>query len=349
MNDNKNKYLTLTKNHTEKEIAEKLNLSERTIRRYAQQTGVKPKTNKFKNRTTNDWFNLFNKTFNPKLTVKNVNIDTNGKTTGLVTCNQCDTEWIARLPDKIKNKTGCISCDSGNYGNKYSEKEVLLSLNDQYKDQWQLIHYGRYSQKESIIRCTLCGFEHKVNLSDVINTTSKRCTNCQTGSFGEYVIRHVLRYNNIPYETEVPVHVNHKNYRLDFLIDNHIALEYSGLQHFKEGLYFNQDITDGVAIKAEWSKQKGYDFHEIIAKKTMNEIINDLSMVLKRPLIKPTPEFFAKSDENMVEVLNYMRHHSARKTSKDLKVPMSKIKKYIQINGYSSISAWQAENKNDIE
>lgn len=337
----------LAPDHTEKEIAEKMSLNERTIRRYAQKTGVKPKTNKFRNRTINEWIDLFNETFKQTLTIENVSIDKHGKTHGFITCSQCKTSWWARVSDKIKNETGCISCDEGNHNNKYTHEEVLLLLNEQHQNQWNMLKYGNYSKKESIIQCTLCDFKQTVNLSNMINTTSRRCTNCQTGSFGEYVIRHVLRYNDIPYESEVPVNIKNRKYRMDFLIDKRIALEYSGLQHFQEGLYFNQEINEGVREKAQWSKQQGYEFHEIIAKRTMNEIIHELSKIIKQPLEKPTPQFFAESDESMKTILDYMRNHSARQTAKDLNIPMTKIKKYIQLDGYSSISEWQAENKND--
>jgi len=341
------KYLSLVKNHTENEIAELLNIKNRTVRKYAQQTNVKPKPNKYENKPLSDWFNLFNKTFSNELSVSNIVRDKNGKVFGDVTCNHCKKQWSARLHDKIKNKTMCNYCDKGNYGNKYTHEEVLSLLNNQYKDHWQWIKYGKYSKKDSIIKCTLCGFKQKVNLSDMINTTSKRCTNCQTGSFGEYVIKHVLRYNNIPYVSEVNVVVNNKTYRLDFLIQEKIAVEYSGLQHFEKGRYYNEDINNGVKVKAKWAVRNKYEFHEIVAKKTMDEIINALADVIQQPLQKPTPEFFTKSNNAIDDVLAYMKTHSARQTSKDLDIPISRIKKYIQIAGYSSISAWQAENKID--
>lgn len=43
MTENKQKYLELTSEHTERELAQILNVNTRTIRRYAQEFGIKPK------------------------------------------------------------------------------------------------------------------------------------------------------------------------------------------------------------------------------------------------------------------------------------------------------------------
>lgn len=75
------KYLALSKTHTEIEIAKILKINPRTVRDYAQQTGIKPKTNAFKNRTLSEWSDLFNKTFNDKLSITNIYRD-NGKVFG---------------------------------------------------------------------------------------------------------------------------------------------------------------------------------------------------------------------------------------------------------------------------
>lgn len=202
--------------------------------------------------------------------------------------------------------------------------------------------------KNSTIRCRLCGHEQAVNLNDFINTTTRRCTNCQTGSFGEYVIATTLLYNGISFDRELRVDIDDKHYRLDFLIQHRLALEYSGMQHFKQGLYYNEAINDGVQKKREWAKSNGYAFIELIATYDIDNIIDDLSKALDLHLQKPTLDFFKQHNPDAATVLDYMRTHSMRQTMKDLSVPSSKIKTYVRLSGYTSVSAWQAENKTDI-
>lgn len=344
-NPNHERYLELAPHHTEPEIAELMQLNQRTIRRYASITDVKPLVDQFRKRSLDDWVGAFDNQFKGALTVKNPRRNNAGKVIGDITCTTCNTQWTAQIGAKINVNAGCIRCDKGNHGNIYSHQEVEDLLNEQYRKQWKLLTYGRYSKKESVIECSICNHQRTVNLADVINTTSKRCTNCQTGSFGEYVIRNTLLFNEIPFESELIIPVNGKKYRLDFLIDNRVALEYSGLQHFEEGLYYNPLINEGVVHKKKWATDNGYEFHEIRAVKTFGKIRRELVKVLKQPLQTPSPEFFAESDEAMINVLDYMRDNSARKTTRDLNIPMTKIKRYVQLAGYTSISAWQAENQ----
>lgn len=217
-------------------------------------------------------------------------------------------------------------------------------LNRSYENQWKLIHYGHYSKKDSVIQCQLCGRKQIVKLDDFINTTTKRCTFCQTGSFGEYVISNTLLYNGISFTREAEVCVKGHKYRIDFIVNN-IALEYSGKQHFEKGRYYNEAINSGVDIKRQWAKDNGYEFVEMHEHRYMSDIITHLSEVLATELQTPTPEFFARNYPDMKTVLSYMRTHSARATQAHLNVPMTKIKKYVYLAGYPSISAWQVDNK----
>ena len=338
-------YRNLAPDHTENELAAILGVGRRTIRRYAQRTRVRPKVDVYRRRTLPEWVALFNESYRGRMTVCGPTRDAAGHVIGNITCNRCSSQWVAKLAAKVKRQTGCIRCDKGNRGNAYGVQEVTELLNEHHAGQWEVVSYGRYSHRESVIRCTLCGIFRDVNLADMINTTSRRCTNCQTGSFGEHVIRHTLRFNKIPFRSEVPIRIRSRRLRLDFLIEDRLALEYSGLQHFEAGAYFNEDINRGVRSKELWAIEQGYSFHEMVAKKTMIAIIADLTLVLERRLETPTAEFFAASDEVMTQVLTYMETHSARQTERDLQVSRTRIQRYIRLAGFESISAWQAENR----
>lgn len=345
MTHNHDSYLALTPRHTEKEIAALLGVGTRTVRRYAQHTGVRPKIDKYRKKSNEEWVEEFNLTYRDSLSIGNVSRDVSGRPVALITCRDCGTNWSARLSDKLANQTGCTKCHQGNFGNRYTAEQVVDLLNQQHADQWGLVTYGEYSQKSSTIKCSLCDNQQLVNLSDMINTTSRRCTNCQTGSFGEYVIRNTLRFNQIPFESEVRIDAGRRRYRLDFLIDDAVALEYSGMQHFEQGRYFNEAVNHGVLSKQRWALDNDYQFHEIVARRSLSAIIEALATVLGRSLETPTPEFFATSDEAMLTVLAHLETHSARQTTKDLRVPISKIHKFVQLAGYESVSAWQAEHQ----
>lgn len=117
------------------------------------------------------------------------------------------------------------------------------------------------------------------------------------------------------------------------------------MQHFEKGLYYSTAVNAGVIVKQQWALSHGYEFYELTAKRTMTDIVESLAVALNQQLDTPTPEFFASSRESLKVVLNYMYTHSARATSRDLEVSISAIKHYVQLAGYESISAWQAENK----
>lgn len=349
LTEQKLRYMQIASNYTERELADILHVNPRTIRRYANETGIRPKPTKYTNRSLDNWRKQFNTIYQGQLELKeDLYRDEHGHIHGTCKCIRCHTEWSANIGEKIRTKTGCIVCDKGNHGNKYDKATVEIMMNQVHNGQWKLISYGHYSKKDSIIRCRHCGYEQTIKLDDFINTTTMRCVRCQTGSFGEYVIATALLYNNIPFEREKIIQLNNHKYRLDFLIDNCIGLEYSGDQHFEPGLYYNPAINHGVTEKQSWCKSNGYEFVEIRASYKISEIIKMLSDILQRPLDTPTSEFFKQNNPDMQTVLSYMKTHSARQTMKDLNIPVTKIRKYVILDGYQSISDWQSANKIDI-
>lgn len=345
MTQNESKYLALAENHTERELSELLSVNPREIRRYAKSTGVKPKPTCYQNHTLEWYKSEFDKQYAGKLELTSeITRGPGGHPKAMCRCLSCGTQWRTDIAAKLRTKNGCVKCDKGNHGNRYNEKTVTDMLNRSYENQWKLIQYGHYSKKDSVIQCQLCGRKQIVKLDDFINTTTKRCTFCQTGSFGEYVISNTLLYNGISFTREAEVCIEGHKYRIDFIINN-IALEYSGRQHFEKGRYYNEAINSGVDIKRQWAKANGYEFVEMHEHRYMSDIIKHLSEVLDTELQTPTPEFFARNYPDMKTVLSYMRTHSARATHTRLNVPITKIKKYVYLAGYPSISAWQADNK----
>ena len=348
MTPTKTLYVQIAENYTSNELAKLLGVSETSIKRYAKETGVQFKPKIHRHRSTEEWRKRFEDEYAGKieLTKGPIRDKQKGKWQASYKCLQCGHEWSGDLASKISAHTGCPKCNEGRHGNAYTQDEVLSMLNADFKGQWEIMEYGRYSKPESTIRCTLCGrVQEKVNLANFIRTTSRRCTQCQTGSFGEYVIANTLQYNEIPFERERKIRINNHIYRLDFLINNQIALEYSGNQHFDETtLYYREYIIENMRYKKEWAEKHGYQFVEMRYERLMTSIVQKLSEIIEMPLKTPTPEFFKKNNPTMAQTLEYMLTHSMRQTMTDLNIPSSKIKNYVRLDGYPSVLAWQLAN-----
>lgn len=342
----KQKYLELAGNHTCAEIAEILGVTRSSIRRYARELGVKPKPDKFTNLPERQWVERFDEAFAGRLELTTEPVKSkNGHLKAGCRCLRCRKEWTVCIQEKIRTMTGCNYCDKGNHGNRYSQAEAEAMLNRHYTGQWRIVRYGHYSEKDSIIKCTLCGTEQTVKLADMIATTTCRCTVCQTGSFGEYVIATTLTVNGVPFEREKRIDIGGNRYRLDFMIDGRVALEYSGAQHFEPGFYHKDSVNEGVEKKRGWCLENRYEFYELRAVYDIPEIVRMLSDVLHKDLRIPSPEDFRRTNPDMATVLGYMKSHSARQANKDLHVSIAKIRKYVKLDGYPSIAAWQAANK----
>lgn len=343
MNLNHEKYIKLAKTHTKEEIAQVMNLKIDTIRKYQRETGVKYIPTHYDNKSLSEWKNQFNSHFKNQLEVENLIRTRTGHVIGDITCLKCGYAWSGNIMHKLKMNSICPQCTKGNRGNKYSFEQVQKMLNAEHSEHWELVSYNDYSQKNNCIKCLLCGVEHIVNLSDFLNSTSKRCTHCESGSYGEFVIAACLSYNNIEYKREQIVVINGHKYRFDFILNNRV-IEYNGEQHFKPGLYYSENINIGMQRKEQWCKAHKYQFIEIPYSRTLNDIFQSLSEKLNCALKLPTPDYIAKFTPELKDVLEYMKSHSARQTCKDLNITRYKLQNYIYLAGYSSISQWQKEN-----
>lgn len=338
-------YKKIAPNYTNHELAAILDVSERTIRKYALKTQIKFKTNKFRKTSPNKQIQQFNEHYKNKLYAKFLYKNKDGLVIGQIRCLKCNTIWNAAILPKLRYNTGCIKCDKGNFGNKYSKQEVENKLNQLHKNQWKLIKYGDYSKKNNIIECQFCKKQVTVNLSDMINTTYMRCNYCQTGSFGEYIIKNILNYNNIPFEEQFIVPIQNKKLRIDFFIYPNIAIEYQGKQHNNKGAYYNEQINKNMKIKKNYCVKNNIQFYEIWDEFNAQNILENLKKILQIPLKFPDNEYMTNRNPNMKTVLQYMRTHSARQTERHFKIPKTKIQKYVKLTGYESISDWQSENK----
>lgn len=346
-------YKTLAPHHTLKELMSIIGVSKGQILNYKRKTGVNYKPNPtFTRRNVNQWASRFNEMYDSEMVATNPLKVNNDKGYQIILCDvlclRCNNIYRVNIIPKVSKRTKCMYCDKGRHGNHYTHDEVEIKLNEFHKNHWSLIEYNDYSKKNSTIKCNLCDNTQIVNLSNFINTTTRRCTICETGSFGEYIIKTTLLFNNIHFQQEFVIMKNDVRTRLDFLITHPetkalIGIEYSGKQHFEEGCYFNKNINDNVEYKAQWLHDNGYDFHEIAATYNIEELISVLSEKLNYKLKRPTPEFISRIP-NLKSTLDYMLTHSARQTMRDLGISRDKIGLFVKIAGYDSVSHFQKSN-----
>lgn len=76
----------------------------------------------------------------------------------------------------------------------------------------------------------------------------------------------------------------------------------------------------------------------------MNNIIQSLSEILNIELTTPPSDYLKHYSPDMTTTLSYLSKHSARQTMKDLNIPVTKLRRYVSLQGYHSISDWQNEN-----
>lgn len=96
--------------------------------------------------------------------------------------------------------------------------------------------------------------------------------------------------------------------------------------------------------KRQWCKAHNITYLEQRYSKTMQSIILDLSKILQLSLKTPSSTYLQHYSNEMNEILAYLSTHSARQTMKDLNVPVTKLRHYVSLQGYLSISDWQREN-----
>ena len=223
-----------------------------------------------------------------------------GKVYGNVQCKKCGYTWTCQINNKIKNKTICPNCTSGNFGNKYTFDEVNKMINKRYKNHWTLIEYNHYSRKDSIIECNNCKSKFTVKLSEFINKHSQRCAKCERYSTGEYIIANILLFNNIHFIPQYPILINNQKLRVDFFINEQLFLEYNGEQHYIQddyGFYtkeYLKKINENMSKKKLYAKNIDIPFYEMKYSRNQTKILLTLSKILDKKLKMPTPDFFMK-------------------------------------------------------
>ena len=334
-------YIELCKTKTESEIANIMQVNRRTVRRYKEKTGIKPKPSKLTNKTPEEWIQHFNNTYDT-LIAKRVYSEKN-RVKGEIVCTKCGTQWSTRISDKMSNKTKCITCDKGNHGDLYSFENVQKRLDTIETGRWKLIKYGNYSKRNSIIQCTKCNRQTQVMLSEWF-IRPHSCRNCEIGSYGEYMVATILKTNNIPYKREFVVEFTDRIGRIDFVTDT-LAIEYNGEQHYDtSSIFYSERINETYNMKRQWALQNGYQFIELNGKDA-TEIYKQIVDQSGLKLTEPTADDFAQHNNNIVEVLHYLETHTKAETAKHFNISENRIYKFVQLIGYENVREWRKTHK----
>jgi hypothetical protein len=160
------------------------------------------------------------------------------------------------------------------------EKDILERYNFFLKSEF-------LNSKDKLnLECVDCHTENKYSYNELRNL-NKRCINCFNDkcSLGERKIRDFLFENGIPFDIEKTFEglVYKSNLRFDFFLpEQNIAIEFDGVQHFKENNFFRstlEEIKCRDNIKNKWCDKNNIDLLRISYKD-----INKIDSIIKNKL-----------------------------------------------------------------
>lgn len=234
------------------------------------------------------------------------------KSKAIIKHNVCNKTFSKTIIDFTSNKQYCPYCASTGRKNDFllvsenfkKHNFILLETENTYKG----------THGKSHVKCCICGLTQYKSYNSVVNL-SVRC-DCQVESKGESLIKEFLMYNKIQFEKEktFDLLIDSGNLRYDFFIPSkNLIIEYDGIQHFKEILFFESSleyIQSHDDLKNKYAENNGYNIIRISYKENTYE---KLEKILKTILIdgKPYDEKLSrtvwiggKSDYNSYKLFN---------------------------------------------
>lgn len=159
-----------------------------------------------------------------------------------IKCKECGHRRVTTLNNIIKNlECGCKT----NVYRKRTPEEFIKEVN-KYALEGSFELIGEYkNQTTKVLIKHSCGFIWKVRPADIIHGRIF-CPKCSSyESKGVKYIKKILKENNIHYEQERKM--DNSLQRFDFYLEinaNKIAIEYNGMQHYKEVKYFHISLKE---------------------------------------------------------------------------------------------------------
>lgn len=159
-----------------------------------------------------------------------------------IKCKKCGHERTSTLKNLIRHlDCGCIT----NVKRLRTPEEFLQEVNE-YSDlgEYELVSEYKNQTTPVLLRHN-CGFIWRVRPGDIIHGRSQ-CPRCRRKqSKGEIMISNILNDLNIQYEQEK--RLNNSRQRFDFyfeLKNVKYAIEYNGVQHYKETSFFSASLAE---------------------------------------------------------------------------------------------------------
>lgn len=195
-------------------------------------------------------------------------------------CKKCNNSF-ERLAGNIVNKGRnlCPYCESKSPSHKYTN--FLEKINNTFGENNYKVFNNDFIGTDKIKIQHKCGFIFYSRIYDFLKSSG--CPFCNGFmSSGEKIIAKYLIDNNIKFQYQYSLPETKQ--RIDFFIDNKIALEYQGEFHYnawnndKERLKYVKELD---RKKKELCIKKGYTFIEITYK---DNIIEMLKALVQRPV-----------------------------------------------------------------
>lgn len=173
-----------------------------------------------------------------------------------IRCKKCGGIFY-KEPWAVVRKTSikCPYCESPNPGHKYID--LKKRVKDVLGEDYQLLD-GDPKTTEKVHIKHKCGFVFSGKIHNLLR--SNGCPKCYgKKSKGELRIAKWLVAKKIPFEQEYCIS---KRQRIDFLVNSDFAIEYNGIQHYKDVAYWNNSQYNSLesnkrrdAQKKEWCEK----------------------------------------------------------------------------------------------
>lgn len=200
-----------------------------------------------------------------------------------IKCKLCGHERCSSLANLIKHLD--CGCQTKVIRNRTAQ-EFINEVNKFNNNEYELMSEYKDQTTKVLVRHKPCNFIWKVRPADIIHGRSHCPKCCKVESFGCRLISTLLTKANIVYEKEKTL--NNSKQRFDFYIEKSnikIAIEYNGIQHYKETKYFSTPLAtqqERDAKKAQYCKDNNIELIIIPYFYSQDEIISCINLLINR-------------------------------------------------------------------
>ncbi len=196
-------------------------------------------------------------------------------------CNYCKKINTKPISEYIKNTKCLCQCTNRLKTNKQFLKE--LEQKEILKEYEILDSYTGAFNKIKVKH--LCGFVWEIAPHNLL--LGKGCPRCnRSTSKGEKYIEKLLEQNKVSFVSQYPIYYKNKKLLIDFLINDNIAIEYQGIQHFNAIDFFGGEKRlkiqqENDELKREYCKKNNIQLIYYYYNQSFSDIKLSLISLLK--------------------------------------------------------------------